>query len=69
MTDKATTPPVKSADVLTLDDKVDRTEFDETDADERGWIVYYGPPDVDGVRAAFRVPTQHWARYERHHNL
>lgn len=60
--DTETVPP-------TLSEKIESGEFDESDADERGWIVYRARPDADGVQKETRVPVQHWSQYERSHKL
>lgn len=52
-------------------DPLDATkeEFTDWDADERGWLVFYEPPDKDGARPFHRVPVAKWARYERAHGF
>lgn len=71
------TDPTGSKNTRPTDAKSERTEgekfldgnFDEDDADERGWIVYRDQPDDKGVRMEHRVPVKHWPLYERIHNL
>lgn len=55
-----------------LKDKIQSGEFNDDDADERGWIEHtkrWTNPDGSPGNKVHRVPVQHWPLFERHHNL